>query len=772
MSYVQTGDVKKSACILCSVNCGLEVTAGGKDGRELIKIKGDRDNPSSEGYICDKASRLNYYQMGEDRIDSPMRRRADGSYEKVDWDTAIAEVAAGLKAVKEKHGGDKILFLGGGGQGNHLGGMYSQGLQKVLGVKYRSNALAQEKTGEFWVNGKMFGGPAHGGFEEAEVSVFLGKNPWHTHGFPQSRKVLREIVKDPKRSMVVFDPCKTKTAEMADYHLQVVPGGDAWALSAIIAVIIQDGLEDKAFIEKHTSGFEQIKDHFMALPVTEYSTLAGLDETLVRETAHRIAKASSVAVFEDLGVQQNINSTLVSYLQKVMFVITGNFAKKGTANMAIPLLLLTEAGKGKVGKTKGTDKNKAVPSKVSPVLGSRIIAGLLPCNEIPDEIITDHPNRFRAAIIESSNPVHSYAQSERMREAMQALEFSVVIDVAMTETAREASYVLPASSSFEKFECVFFQIDFPKNTFHIRHPVVEPLAGTLAEPEIHSRLIEALGGYSKANVTVLKTAAKLGRKVFAATFGAMLAINPKLFSVAPSLLYRTLGTTLEKGALAPTATFWPLAHQFVRKHPKSAARAGYGGSAWRAGEKLFNDLITKKSGIVFTDSGEDYADSWNRMNIPDKRIRLYLEELFPQVCSLDENLLTDSKEYPFILTAGQRRSETSNTIIRDASWDKKSKVASLYISPGDANKLSLANGDSVKITTKVGSAETYVEVTDHQPDGFVSLPNGLGLDYINETGREVRVGVAVNDLTSTNDKDFFAGTPWHKRVPAKIEKVA
>ncbi len=231
----------------------------------------------------------------------------------------------------------------------------------------------------------------------------------------------------------------------------------------------------------------------------------------------------------------------------------------------------------------------------------------LPCNEIPDEILTDHPDRFRAAIIESSNPVHSYANSQRMIEAMRALEFSVVIDVALTETAKEASYVLPASSAYEKFECVFFQLDFPKNTFQIRHPVVSPLPGTLSEPEIHTRLIEALNGFSSTHVNILKAAAKLGRKAFAGAFGTMIGKNPHLYGVAPSLLYRSLGPTLDKGKLAATAPFWPLAHQFVRKNPESAARAGYTGSAWKAGEKLFNDLITKKSGIVFTDSGDNYA---------------------------------------------------------------------------------------------------------------------------------------------------------------------
>jgi len=760
-------DFKKSSCILCSINCGLDIKTGGIDGRELIKIKGDRDNPSSQGYVCNKAARLNHYQMGADRISSPMRRKTDGTYESVDWDTAIQEVAAGLNKVKQQYGGDKILFLGGGGQGNHLGGIFNDGLQKTLGIKYRSNALAQEKTGEFWVNGKMFGGGPHGDFENAEVAVFLGKNPWQSHGFPQTRKVLKEISKDPSRCMIVIDPCVTDTAKISDFHLQVKPGTDAWAVSAMIAVVIQEKLFDETFITNHTEGFEEIRVHFENLSITEYSEISHLDEQIIRNVSRRIASAKSVSIFEDLGVQQNINSTLVSYLQKILWVITGNFAKKGTANIGVPLMGLTDLSKGKI-----SSKDKTQFKKVTPVLGSKIISGLMPCNEIADEIMTAHPNRFRAVIIESSNPVHSYAESTKMREAIRSLEFSVVIDVAMTETAREASYILPAASSFEKHECVFFQVDFPKNTFQLRHPIVEPLKGTLIEAEIHTRLVEELGGIKKYHVALLKTAAKIHRKVFALVFLTLLALKPQLMKIAPSLMFRTLGTTLDKGRAAAAAPFWALCHQFVRNNPRSAANAGFSGSRWKAGEKLFDTLIKSPSGFVFSDSGTDYSDSWNRMGRINKRIKLHIEELFPQVCDLDINLLSDSKEFPFVLTAGQRRGETANTIIRDPSWDRKGKIASLYVHSKDAEKLDLQSGDNVRITTKTGSAQTYVEINDMQQPGFVSLPNGIGLDYLDKDGIRIKTGIAPNDLTSNQDKDFFAGTPWHKYVRAKIEKIS
>ena len=96
-------------------------------------------------------------------------------------------------------------------------------------MKFRSNALAQEKTGEAWVQGQMIGAGIRGDFEHCEVAVFVGKNPWQSHGFPRARVTLREIANDPARSLIVIDPRRTETAEMADFHLQVHPGRDAGA---------------------------------------------------------------------------------------------------------------------------------------------------------------------------------------------------------------------------------------------------------------------------------------------------------------------------------------------------------------------------------------------------------------------------------------------------------------------------------------------------------------------------------------------------------------
>ncbi len=385
-------------------------------------------------------------------------------------------------------------------------------------------------------------------FEHCEVAMFVGKNPWQSHGFPRARTTLKEIANDPSRALIVIDPRRSETAELAassdsGIHLHVKPGTDAFCLSAMVAVLVQEGLVHAEWVRDHVADWDAVVAEFSSVPVGEYAVRCGVDEALLRVAARRLAAADSVAVFEDLGVQMNRHSTLNSWLEKLLWVLTGNFAKQGTQYMPSSLIALFRSDSAKSAQ------------QASPVVGAKIISGLVPCNVIPDEILTDHPARYRALLVESGNPLHSLADTQRMRAALDALELVVVIDVALTETARAAHYVLPAQTQYEKWEATFFNFDFPQNVFHLRRPLLAPPAGPLPEPEIHARLVEALGAYSPQDLEPLHAAAASGREAYAAAFFEATAANPALGAVAPVVLYRTLGPTLPHGA-ASAALLW------------------------------------------------------------------------------------------------------------------------------------------------------------------------------------------------------------------------
>ncbi len=740
---------RPTACILCECNCGIEVQLGGEDGRELIRFRGDKRHPASRGYACEKPHRLNYYQNGE-RLLKPLRRRADGSFEEVSWDTAIREVAERLSRVRDAWGGASIFYYGGGGQGNHLPGAYASSTRRLLGSRFKSSAIAQEKTGEFWIEDRVLGTQTRGDFEHCEVGMFLGKNPWHSHSIPRARVTLKQLAKDPARTLIVVDPRRTETAAMADIHLQVRPGGDAWLLTAMLATLVEEQLLDHEFLDARTRGLDEVLAALRDVSVADYAARAGVPEEQLRDATRRIARAGSFASFEDLGVQMNHHSTLVSYLHRLLWLLTGNFGKPGTRFSMEQFVPFATGANG----------------KHSPVAGAPIISGLVPCNIIAEEILTDHPKRYRAMIVEAANPAHSLADSKRFREAMEALDTLVVIDVTMSETARLADYVLPASTQFEKAEATFFNFEFPDNYFHLRRRLLEPPAGPLPEAEIHARLCEALGGFDEAALAPLRAAAEQGLEAYGLEFMQRVLSDPKLRGLAAVILYRTLGPALPPDA-AEGAVLLGLAFRFAMKAGEVLARAGFTGPPPVAALALFRAIIDTPTGVVFA-RGE-WSDV--RPRTPDGVIQLALSDMLAELPKLAEPVSERARELPMILSAGERRSFTANTIIRDPAWRKKDPEGALRVSPTDAERLGLETGGRARVTTRRGSLEVTVEISDTMQPGHISLPNGLGT-HPRSGGRERVGGVAPNELTSVEDRDPFVGTPWHKHVPARLEAIA
>ncbi|MDJ0769683.1 MAG: molybdopterin-dependent oxidoreductase [Ilumatobacter sp.] len=744
----------QTACILCSANCGVEVRL---DGRRFARIRGNKAHVGSQGYTCEKALRLDHYQNMQGRLTAPMKRLPDGSYVEVDWDTAIREVADGFRGVVDRHGGDKILYYGGGGQGNHLGGAYGAATRRALGITRRSNALAQEKTGEAWVEGRMFGTHTHGHFADAEVAVFLGKNPWHSHGFDQARRVLKEIAADESRTMIVIDPRRTETADLADHWLAVKPGGDAYLLAAIAGALVDEGLADTAWLAANTTGAEETMALFRGLPIADLAERCGIDEAVIRAVARRLAGASSVAVYEDLGIEMAPNSTLVSYLQRAIWVLVGAYGEPGGMSAHSSLVPLFSYG---ASGNEPTD----------PVTGGPVISGLTPCNELADGVLSDHPDRVRAMLIESGNPVHSLAESDKFRRAMRKCEFTVVIDITMTETAEQADYVLPAASQYEKVETTFFGVGFPDNWACLRPPVLEPLAGTLPEPEIHTRLVRELGLLDDIDIEGLRAAADDGEEAFSQAFMEAAMSDPNVAGIGAIVLYETLGRTLPAG-MEGAAALWFSAHQVAMRYPDAVRSAGFEGEGTELGAALWRELVSNPNGVVFT--RHEHADSWTLLKTPDQKIQLAIPELFDDIRALvDEMPEYTSDEFPFVLSAGERRSFTANTIMRDPAWRKRDAEGALRLSPADAASIGVRDGDRVRITTPGGTAVAVAEVTDTMMDGHVALPNGLGLSYAPAGGDPELTGVAPNELTTTDWRDKIAGTPWHKHVPARLEAVA
>lgn len=750
-----------TACILCSRNCGLQVEID--DGR-FRRIRGDEAHPNSKGYLCQKAARLEHYQNHAERLQFPLKRRPDGSFERISWDQALAEIAARLTSIRDRHGGEAFAFVGGAGQGNHLGGAYSRQLLAAMRSRFAYNSLGQEKTGDFWVNGRLFGHQTchtTEDVEHADYVLFIGCNPFQSHGIPTARETLRALRKDPQRTMVVVDPRRTETAEQADFHLQLRPGTDAYLLAAMLAIIVRDGLHDAAFLREHCTGFDGVERSLRAVPIAEYARRADVPLELVERVAHGFARANRACVRVDLGTQHTLHTTLNAYLEKLLWLVTGKFGREGTNNLHSFLLPILGH----------TDERVRIAGKPLPRTvhhGMHPIAGMFPPNILPDEILLGGERRIRAVVADSTNPLLTWADTGAFEQAFASLELLVVVDVAMTETARLAHYVLPAASQFEKWEATGFNLDFPENYFHLRHPLFEPLAETLPEPEIYTRLLEHMGAIPR-RLPFLSSIARLqpgsaNHAPYVAALGAAFALHKHWVPFAASILYRTLGPTLPRGAAA-AAVLLPMALQYAARHEAAVRRAGHEGEGAALGRALFRAILEQRSGVVM--SRHCYEDVWSLVRTPDKRIRLEVPEMLRELEALTTESL-DFGPYPFVLMAGERRSYNANQIFRDPAWRKVDHDGALRLHPDDAKRLGLAQGDRAVVESRTDSIDVVVDIDDSVRPGVVTLPHGYGAHF----GGRGPIGPAVNRLTASRHCDPFTRTPYHKYVPVAVARAA
>lgn len=754
MSEPTGAEWRQTACILCYVNCGVEL---GVEDRRIVRVRGDRAHPRSKGYLCQKAQRLHFYGAHADRLQTPLRRTAAGGFEPVSWERALGELAGRLGALRAAHGGDAFALYGGGGQGNHLGGAYGVSLLRAMGSTNHYNALAQEKTGDFWVNGHLFGAQTcHTGedVENADLLVVIGCNPWLAHGFPNARLALKEIRNDPARRMLVIDPRRTEAAEMADLHLQLRPGTDAFLLGAVLALILRRGGEDRAFLDRRTQGFEEVAAVLRDVDAEAWIAHAGVPRAAVERAVDLILAAPSMCVRVELGLQQSRHSTLNSYLEKLLFLLTGNFGRRGTNILHGVLQPLWGNSRG----------------QRSAVTGQEQIAGLYPPNRLSEEILTDHPRRVRALWVDSANPASTAADSARFERAVGELELLVVVDVAMTETAALADYVLPASSQYEKWEYTLFTFDFPANTIHVRRPVLDPLPGTLAEPEIYTRLLRALGALPpESTLAELRGLAAGDRTAFAERLRTLLGSDPALAAVAPAVLYETLGRTLPDGAGA-AAPLWPACHTLAAREPGAVRAAGIEGEGAQLGEALFARVISSPSGTVF--SVHDQDDIWSMLRHPDRRVHLAVPPLLEWLAGLDPADDAEDPEHPFTLVAGQRRMHNANQIFRTPAWRRSDPDGALRIHPADIEHLGGEDGGWMEVATPTGRLLARVEADASLRPGVVTLPHGYGQAYPDGRGGRIVDGPRINRLTSSEDRDPIAGTPHHKNVRVRLRPAA
>ena len=742
------GEWKKTACVLCAQNCGLETFV--EEGR-MVKVRPDKENVRSQGYACRKGLNVTYHQYPKDRLTEPLKRVGD-RFEPISWDRAMDEIAGKMRELVDKHGPRCLAYMGASAQGGHFEGAFGLSLLGGMGSRYFYSSAGQEFSGTWWVNGRVLGKqyllplPDE---HQAEVLVGWGWNGMMSHQMPQARRVLKGFSKDPDRMLVVVDPRKSETAAIADIHLPVRPGTDALLMKAMISIMLAEGWEKEDYLDRYVEGWDTIRPWFEGFDARAAIGVCALEYDQVRRVCEVMA-TKRWCIHPDLGIYMGRHSTLNSYVMSVLMAVCGVFGVRG--GNVIPAMF---APMGRHADERDPKTWRTVATNLPPVA-----AGSFPPAAMPEEILSDHPERLRAVHVSACNPLRAYPDTTAYEEAFAGLDLLVVNEIVMNETARLAHYVLPCRTYYESWDGTFFPWTYPESFFQMRRPVVEPPGACLEAGQIFTRLADKLGLIPDIPEELFRSA-KGNRLAFGAKLMAWAAEEPRAMRAMPFVLAQTLGREWDSANLA---AFWGMMMTAPKAFYENAARAGFEPGP-DMGDRIFQAFLDTPQGMWV-----GRADTENPMaglKTASGKYEVYIPELEDRLKNLDaageaaDLKMTD--EFPLILNAGRHMDYNANTLMRNPEWNKGKRACTVAVSPLDAEAMGLVDGQRVKVTTEAAAEVGELQVTDQVRPGTVLIPHGFGLIYDGEV-----YGINVNRLTKNTHRDPM-GTPLHRFVPCRVE---
>src|SRR4051794_24648033 len=460
MTMTSEGDTRTAirTCPLCEAGCGLDITL--KDD-QVTRIRGDRDDVFSHGFICPKGSTLKQLQEDPDRLRQPVVKR-DGRFVPVTWAEAFAVVADRLPAIIADHGGNAVATYIGNPTAHNIGAqLYLAPLLRAVGTTNRFSASTVDQMPKQVSAGLMFGTGISipvPDVDRTDYFLVLGANPYASNGSLMTAPDIpgrMEAIQARGGKIVVVDPRRSKTAEMADEHLFIRPGTDSHLLFGIVATLFDEDLVDCGSVAEWVNGLDVVEALAREHAPEVVAPVCGIDAVTIRRIARELAAAPTAAVYGRIGTCTQEFGTIASWLIDVVNVLTGNLDRPGGAMFTTPV-----AGgpttSGPKGKGKGTTIGR-FRSRVSDLPGA---LGELPVVALAEEILTPGEGQVRAVITVAGNPVLSTPNAAQLDAALASLEFMVAVDIYVNETTRHADVILPPPGPLQRphFDAALYRL--------------------------------------------------------------------------------------------------------------------------------------------------------------------------------------------------------------------------------------------------------------------------------------------------------------------------
>ena len=696
------------ACNLCEAICGLEIKH--EDG-VVVSIAGDAQDPFSRGHICPKAVGLKDIYEDPDRLRRPLKRTAAG-WQEIDWETALEEVAAGLRAQREAHGPHATAWYAGNPSVHNSGTqLAAPGFLRALGSRSLFSASSVDQLPHHFAAWQLYGHPLLlpvPDLDRTDFWLILGGNPLVSNGSlmtaPDVAKRLQAIQARGGK-VVVVDPRHSETAAKADAHHFIRPGTDVFLLLAMTQVLFAEQLVNPGRLAAFTDGVAGLGTAVAEFTPEHVGAITGLAPADIRGLARELAAAGRGVIYGRVGVSVQEFGGLCLWLINALNLLTGHLDEPGGYMFATPALDIL----GKPGIYNKYDRYRSRVRQAPEFMGE------LPVACLAEEMLTPGPGQLRALVTSCGNPVLSTPNGAQLDMALAGLDFMVSIDIYLNETTRHAHYILPPATGLET---AHYDVSF------------------------HALAIRNTSRYSEP-----------------------------LFAKGPDARYdweifEGLRQRLEAGDASAPATV-PASENPETKIDLGLRYGAYG----RAGLSLAK-LRENPHGL---DLGALQPRLPAALRTENQRINLATPLFLADLARARRTLaaVPAVAEHQLLLISRRELRSNNSWMHNLPRLIKGRNRCTLHMHPDDAAARQLTDGQPVRVRSRVGAVELPVEITSSVMPGVASMPHGYGhaRPGIRLAVAQAHAGVSINDLTDDARLDELTGNAALSAVPVWVEAV-
>jgi anaerobic selenocysteine-containing dehydrogenase len=731
-------------CPFCEATCGLEIET---DGREVVSVRGDRNDVFSRGFICPKAYGIKQLHDDRDRLTSPLVRRG-GELVETTLDEAFEEIDRRLSPILAEHGRNAVAVYVGNPNAHNLSALlYGPAWLRALGTQNVYTASTVDQMPKQVSAGLMFGTMLSipvPDVDRCEHLILLGANPLVSNGSlltaPDMRGRLRRI-RERGGKVVVIDPRRSRTAAEADEHHFIRPGTDALLLAAMACTLVEEELAAPGRLGELCNGLDRVRELVRGFPPQAVAEACGIEAGEIRRMARELAAADRAAVYARIGTCTQEFGTLASWLVDVLNVLTGNLDREGGA-----MFTRAAAGQRNSSGAPGSGRGVRFGRWASRVRGLPEVYGELPVACLAEEIATPGDGQVRALITVAGNPLVSTPNAGRLERAVAGLDFVLAVDIYVNETTRHADVILPGGEPLGKshYDVALYQLA-ARNVANYSPPVME--GDGPAEWELMLRLAGvATGQGPNADVDALD------RLVIETLVRREVAL------AGSPVEGRDPGELLD--ALEPRRGPERLLDFLLRSGP-------YGDGFGTDPHGLSLEVLEHNPHGV--DLGPLEPRLPDALRTPSGRI-----ELAPEPIVEDLERLRTALRRPRnggLVLIGRRQLRSNNSWMHNLPALVKGKErCTMHVHPDDADRLGLEDGRQALLRSPAGELEAPVEITDAIMPGVVSIPHGWGHDA---AGARLRVaaehaGVNSNLLADESMVEPLSGNAILNGIPVEV----